>query len=75
MSYVILLGRGIGLLISSYIYIVIQQRLLFLVFCIFNITAAVIYSIYFFLTRNKSSSPTIIVLKTDGIVAQTGNLI
>ncbi|CAF3505967.1 unnamed protein product [Rotaria socialis] len=49
------LGRGIGLLISSLIYIVFQERLLFLVFMILNIIAAIIYSIYFLLKWRKSS--------------------
>lgn len=55
--YIILLGRGIGLLVSSFIYIVIDQRLLFLVFALFNLIAAFIYSIYFLFTRTKRTNP------------------
>jgi hypothetical protein len=62
------------MLISSFIYVVIQQRLLFLVFAIFNLIAAIIYSIYFFLTREKSSSKTMI--KPDNnVVIDTGKWI
>jgi hypothetical protein len=62
------------MLISSFIYVVIQQRLLFLVFAIFNLIAAIIYSIYFFLTRKKSSSKTMI--KPDNnVVIDTGKWI
>jgi hypothetical protein len=43
------------MLVSSFIYIIIQQRLLFLVFAILNLVAAIIYSIYFLLTRTKTS--------------------
>lgn len=38
------------------IYIVIEQRLLFLVFMIFNLSTALVYSLYFFLKWKKSSS-------------------
>jgi hypothetical protein len=69
------LGRGIGLLVSSYIYIVIQQRLLFLVFSIFNIIAAIIYSIYFLLTREKSSRQNAITSDANESVLKTGNFI
>ncbi|CAF4327183.1 unnamed protein product [Rotaria socialis] len=55
------LSRGTGLLVSSFIYIVLQQRLLFLVFAILNIIAASIYSIYFLLTRKKSTNTNVTV--------------
>ncbi|CAF4513108.1 unnamed protein product [Rotaria socialis] len=54
-------SRGTGLLVSSFIYIVLQQRLLFLVFAILNIIAASIYSIYFLLTRKKSTNTNVTV--------------
>lgn len=71
MSCVIFLGRGIGMLVASYIYIIIQQRLLFLVFAILNIVAAIIYSIYF-LIRKKSSKQNVTVSNTNDISIPTG---
>ncbi|CAF1292604.1 unnamed protein product [Rotaria sp. Silwood1] len=64
------LGCGIGLLVSSYIYIAIQQRLLFLVFSILNIIAAIFYSIYFLLTYNKSAIKTVAVTNNNEIVIE-----
>jgi hypothetical protein len=75
MSYVIFLGRGIGMLVASFIYIVIQQRLLFLVFTILNIIAAIIYSIYFLLTRKKPSSKHVSISNNDDILITAGNFI
>ncbi|CAF1611547.1 unnamed protein product [Adineta ricciae] len=49
------LGRGVGLLVSSFIYIVIHQRLLFLVFATINLLAVIIYSIYFCFTRQTAN--------------------
>ncbi|CAF1240249.1 unnamed protein product [Adineta steineri] len=48
------LGRGVGLLVSSVIYIFIEERLLFLVFGILNMIAAIIYSIYFLLSKKSA---------------------
>jgi len=48
------LGRGVGLLIASFIYTLIQQRVLFLIISIFNLIAAIIFSIYFLLHRQYS---------------------
>ncbi|CAF1253487.1 unnamed protein product [Rotaria sordida] len=48
------LGRGIGLLAASFIYTFTQQPLLFLIFALFNLIAAVIYSLYFILHRQSS---------------------
>jgi hypothetical protein len=75
MSYVVILGRGIGMLVSSYIYIVIQQRLLFFVFAIINIIAMIIYSIYFFLTRTKSSKKDVSILNNHDPVIEAGRCI
>lgn len=75
MSCVIFLGRGIGMLVASYIYIVIQQRLLFLVFAILNIIAAVIYSIYFLLTRKKPSSNNVTISNTNDLSIPTGSFL
>lgn len=72
---VIFLGRGIGMLVASFIYIVIQQRLLFLVFGIFNIIAAIIYSIYFLLTREKTSSKKVNISNKDDTLIAIGNFI
>ncbi len=47
------LGRGIGLPIASFIYTTFEQRQLFLAFSLFNLTAAVLYSIYFIATRPR----------------------
>ena len=49
------LGRGIGLLIASFIYTLIEQRSLFLIISIFNLIAAVIFSLYFLGTRQRHS--------------------
>lgn len=68
---VIILGRGMGLLVSSYIYIVIQQRLLFLVFAILNLLAAISYSIYFLLARQPASK----TLAVRGDAFEAGNFI
>ena len=68
-------GCGIGLLVSSYIYIAIQQRLLFLVFSILNIIAAIFYSIYFLLTHKKSSIKNVIVSTNNNNVTEEGNFI
>ncbi|UJR36825.1 hypothetical protein I4U23_029538 [Adineta vaga] len=67
------LGRGCGLLISSFIYIVVQQRLLFLIFAIINLIAAIIYSIYFFLTR-QSSGKNVSTSKNDNTVILEADL-
>jgi hypothetical protein len=71
----IFLGRGMGMLVASFIYIVIQQRLLFLVFGIFNIIAAIIYSIYFLLTREKTSSKKVNISNKDDTLIAIGNFI
>ncbi|CAF3227411.1 unnamed protein product [Rotaria socialis] len=64
------LGCGVGLLVSSYIYIVVNQRLLFLVFAILNLVAAILYSIYFLLTRKKTSSKNATVSATTNDVVE-----
>jgi len=69
------LGRGIGMLVSSFIYIVIQQRLLFLVFAILNIIAAFIYSIYFFLTRENALSKSLMISSNNDVMIPTGKYI
>lgn len=61
----LLIGRGIGMLVASFIYIVIEQRLLFLVCALFNLFAALIYSIYFFFTRNKTTDVNLSNTRTD----------
>jgi phosphate/sulfate permease len=48
------LGRGVGLVIASFIYTTFEKRRLFLVIALFNLSAAVIYSIYFLLTQRRS---------------------
>jgi len=63
------------MLVASFIYIVIQQRLLFLVFAILNIIAAIIYSIYFLLTREKSSGIKVNLSNKDDTIIATGNFI
>ncbi len=63
------------MLVASYIYIVIHQRLLFLVFAILNLTAAIIYSIYFLITRGKSSSKSVTQAHKNGLVIEAGNVI
>jgi len=50
------LGRGIGLVLSSFIYRLSDKRTLFLVIAIFNLVAAVIFSIYFLITRQKTGT-------------------
>lgn len=50
------LGRGVALLIASFIYTMIEQRTLFLIVCIFNLIAAAIFSLYFLLTRQRDST-------------------
>ena len=75
MSYVVTLGRGIGMLVSSFIYIVIQQRLLFLVFAILNVIAMIIYSIYFFFTRTKTSKENVCVLNNHDSMIEAGRRI
>ncbi|CAF4668761.1 unnamed protein product [Rotaria magnacalcarata] len=75
MSYVILVGCGVGLLVSSYIYIVVNQRLLFLVFAILNLVAAILYSIYFLLTRKKTSSKNVTESeKANGLIEEDAHL-
>lgn len=51
------LGRGVGLIVSSFIYTHYESRRLFLVYAIYNTVAAALYSIYFLLTRAKSDKP------------------
>lgn len=55
------LGRGVGLLIGSIIYNMFDHRLLFLIFSLVNLVAAVIFSLYFLITKQwspKSSTNT-----------------
>lgn len=47
------LGRGAGLIAASFIYTRLQSRMLFLIFALFNLVAAVFYGIYFLLHRNR----------------------
>jgi len=51
------LGRGIGLIASSFIYTLLQPRLLFLIFALFNAVAAIVYSLYFLLCKKYSQKP------------------
>ncbi|CAF1277284.1 unnamed protein product [Rotaria sp. Silwood1] len=51
------LGRGIGLLFSSFIYAFTQQPFLFLIFTLFNLIAAIIYAFYIILNRQCSKKP------------------
>lgn len=51
----LLSGRGVGLIASSFIYTRLQSRLLFFIFALFNIIAAILYGIYFFFHREKPS--------------------
>lgn len=53
------LGRGVALLIASFIYTMIEQRSLFLIVCIFNLIAAAIFSLYFLLTRSRDPTKNI----------------
>ncbi|UJR36826.1 hypothetical protein I4U23_029539 [Adineta vaga] len=48
------LGRGVGLIVSSYIYTRLPPRTLFLFFACFNATAAIIYSLLFFILKKRS---------------------
>ena len=73
MSYSHVSGRGIGLLVSSFIYIVIEQRLLFLVFTILNVIGAILYSIYFLLSMKFSKQNVTVLNKTD-VVPEEGNV-
>jgi hypothetical protein len=75
MSEVIILGRGIGLLLGSYIYIVIQQRLLFLLCAILNIIAAVVYSIYFLLRKEKPAGRNRTLSNNIDVALEAGNSI
>ncbi|CAF1094125.1 unnamed protein product [Adineta ricciae] len=52
------LARGIGLIASSFIYTLLEQRLLFLVFAIFNVICAIIFGLYFLVTRKRSNGQT-----------------
>ena len=53
------LGRGTGLFLSLFLYTRLEKRYLFLFYAIFNITGAIIYSIYCLLTKSQSSSATL----------------
>ncbi len=63
------IGRGVGLPIASFIYTSFEQRVLFLVIAIFNLIVAIIYSIYFILTRSRSQDS---FEKNDQIVVEDG---
>ena len=45
-----------GLIVSSFIYIRLQSRLLFLVFALCNVVAAIVYGIYFLCNKNSKNS-------------------
>ena len=49
-----IIGRGVGLIVSSFIYTRLQSRTLFLFFACFNATAAIIYSLIFFVLKKRS---------------------
>ncbi|CAF1435239.1 unnamed protein product [Adineta steineri] len=49
------LGCGIGLIVSLFIYKSLEHRLLFLIFAIFNLICAIIYGIYFLISRKNSN--------------------
>ena len=51
-------ARGIGLIVSSFIYTLLEQRVLFLVFAIFNVICAIIFALYFLITRKRSNGQT-----------------
>ncbi len=63
------------MLVSSFIYIVIQQRLLFFVFAILNVIATIIYSIYFWLTRTSTSKKNVIILNNHDLAIEAGRFI
>ena len=48
------LGRGVGLVIGSIIYNMFDHRLLFLIFALVNLSAAVIFSLYFLITKRRT---------------------
>ncbi|CAF4045726.1 unnamed protein product [Adineta steineri] len=50
------LGRGVGLLISLFIYTRMKKRYLFLIYALFNLVGVIIYSIYCLLSKRRSSS-------------------
>ncbi|UJR09330.1 hypothetical protein I4U23_013573 [Adineta vaga] len=52
------LARGVGLIASSFIYTRLEQRLLFLIFAIFNLICAVLYGLYFIVSRKQSNEQT-----------------
>ena len=51
------LGRGVGLMVSSFIYTRFQPRLLFLIFAIGNGAAAIAYSLCFRLCKKHLQKP------------------
>ncbi|CAF1447312.1 unnamed protein product [Adineta steineri] len=63
------LGKGIGLIISSFIYTTLEQRLLFLIFAIFNLICAIIYGIYFLISRKNSNKS--IEYNTSNIIVES----
>ena len=52
-----IIGRGVGLIISSLIYTRLQSRLLFLIFAIGNGVAAIVYSFCFLLCKKHLQKP------------------
>ncbi|CAF3916883.1 unnamed protein product [Rotaria sordida] len=51
----IVYGRGIGMLISLFIYTRMKKRHLFLIYAVFNIANAIIYSVYYLLIKRRKS--------------------
>ncbi|CAF3980158.1 unnamed protein product [Rotaria sordida] len=51
----IVYGRGIGMLISLFIYTRMKKRHLFLIYAVFNIVNAIIYSVYYLLIKRRKS--------------------
>ncbi len=64
------IGRGVGLLIASFIYTLIKPRVLFLIIAIFNLIAAIIFSLYFILNRERSKKS---IEKNQTIMNESGN--
>ncbi|CAF4582643.1 unnamed protein product [Rotaria sp. Silwood1] len=61
------LGRGIGMLVAFFIYTRMKKRRLFLLYVVFNIVNAIIYSVSYLLTQQRKSSRTVLKIDHDGI--------